>query len=121
AILVGPVGRSKRFARQLVDATRSLRVGAPSDPLSEIGPVIEQPQGKLAWALTTLDEGEQWLVKPREVPGGAGRYWTPGIRVGVKPGSRFHTEEFFGPVLGVMHAPTLGAAIRLQNAVDYGL
>ncbi|WP_261166932.1 bifunctional proline dehydrogenase/L-glutamate gamma-semialdehyde dehydrogenase [Microbacterium sp. Marseille-Q6965] len=121
AILVGPVGRSKRFARQLVDATRSLRVGPPSDPLSEVGPVIEVPQGKLRWALTTLDAGEQWLVKPQEVPGGNGRYWTPGIRVGVRPGSRFHTEEFFGPVLGVMHAPTMEAAIRLQNAVDYGL
>jgi RHH-type proline utilization regulon transcriptional repressor/proline dehydrogenase/delta 1-pyrroline-5-carboxylate dehydrogenase len=33
AILVGPVARSERFARQLVDAVRSLRVGAPSDPL----------------------------------------------------------------------------------------
>jgi RHH-type proline utilization regulon transcriptional repressor/proline dehydrogenase/delta 1-pyrroline-5-carboxylate dehydrogenase len=123
AILVGPVGRSKRFARQLVDATRSLRVGPPSDPLSEVGPLIEapRPSSKLHWALTTLDAGEQWLVKPQEVPGGDGRYWTPGIRVGVRAGSRFHTEEFFGPVLGVMHAPTLEAAIRLQNVVDYGL
>jgi len=121
AILVGPVGRSKRFARQLVDATRSLRVGWPSDPLSEIGPVIEPPQGKLAWALTTLEPGEEWLVAPRQLPDGDGRLWTPGIRVGVKPGSRFHTEEFFGPVLGIMYAPNLDEAIRLQNAVDYGL
>ncbi|OCG74819.1 proline dehydrogenase family protein [Microbacterium sediminis] len=121
AILVGPVGRSKRFARQLVDATRSLRVGWPADPLSEVGPVIERPPGKLEWALTTLDAGEDGLVKPRQLPGDAGRLRTPAIRVGVKPGSRFHTEEFFGPVLGVMYAPTLDDAIRLQNAVDYGL
>ncbi len=120
-ILVGSVGRSKRFARQLVDATRSLRVGPPSDPLSEMGPVIDVPTGKLEWALTTLDEGEQWLIKPRELPGGEGRYWTPGIRIGVKPGSRFHTEEFFGPVLGIMHAPSLESAIRMQNAVEFGL
>ncbi|WP_167626789.1 bifunctional proline dehydrogenase/L-glutamate gamma-semialdehyde dehydrogenase [Microbacterium sp. MEC084] len=125
AILVGPVARSKRFARQLVDATRSLRVGPPSDPLSEIGPVIEEPTGKLEWALTTLDEGERWLVQPHRVRDtgweGEGRYWTPGIRTGVQPGSRFHREEFFGPVLGIMHAPTLARAIELQNAVDYGL
>jgi len=121
AILVGPVGRSKRFARQLVDSVRSLRVGPANDPLSEMGPVIEVPQGKLAWALTELDEGEHWLIKPRELPGGGGRYWTPGIRTGVRPGSRFHTEEFFGPVLGVMHASSLAQAIRMQNAVDYGL
>ncbi|MCR2808642.1 MULTISPECIES: bifunctional proline dehydrogenase/L-glutamate gamma-semialdehyde dehydrogenase [unclassified Microbacterium] len=124
AILVGPVGRSKRFARQLVDAATSLRIGPPSDPMAEVGPVIEPPQGKLAWALTTLEEGEHWLVEPRPLDEGgefAGRLWSPGIRTGVQPGSRFHREEFFGPVLGVMHAHSLAHAIRLQNAVAYGL
>lgn len=124
AILVGPVGRSKRFARQLVDATTSLRVGPPSDALSEVGPVIEVPRGKLEWALHTLDEGEQWLVEPQPRDHGpefAGRLWSPGIRVGVAAGSRFHREEFFGPVLGVMHANSLSEAIELQNAVAYGL
>ncbi|MBN9168857.1 MAG: aldehyde dehydrogenase family protein, partial [Microbacterium sp.] len=41
AILVGPVGHSPRFARQLVDAVTSLRVGPSSVPTSEIGPVID--------------------------------------------------------------------------------
>ncbi|WP_223585811.1 proline dehydrogenase family protein [Microbacterium sp. OVT16B] len=122
AILVGPVGRSKRFARQLADAARSLHVGWPSDPLAEVGPVIEKPQGKLAWALSELEADEEWLIRPRLVGGDpSGRLWSPGIRVGVQPGSRFHREEFFGPVLGVMHAPTLEKAIELQNAVAYGL
>jgi RHH-type transcriptional regulator, proline utilization regulon repressor / proline dehydrogenase / delta 1-pyrroline-5-carboxylate dehydrogenase len=124
AILVGPVGRSRRFARQLVDAVRSLRVAPPTDALAEVGPVIEPPQGKLEWALTTLDDGEKWLVQPEELDHGpeyAGRFWSPGIRTGVQPGSRFHREEFFGPVLGVMTAPSLAAAIELQNAVAYGL
>lgn len=83
------------------------------------------PQGKLAWALTELEEGEQWLVEPREVadapPEYAGRLWRPGIRVGVRAGSRTHREEFFGPMLGVMHASSLAEAIELQNAVAYGL
>jgi RHH-type proline utilization regulon transcriptional repressor/proline dehydrogenase/delta 1-pyrroline-5-carboxylate dehydrogenase len=123
AILVGPVGRSPRFARQLADAVRSLHVGPPTDPLAEVGPVIEKPQGKLAWALSTLEGDEQWLIEPALAPGddGSGRLWRPGIRVGVQPGSRFHTEEFFGPVLGVMHAPTLARAVEMQNAVAYGL
>ncbi|WOQ69929.1 bifunctional proline dehydrogenase/L-glutamate gamma-semialdehyde dehydrogenase [Microbacterium limosum] len=120
AILVGPVGRSKRFARQLVDAATSLRVGFPHDPRAEVGPVIEPPSGKLQWALTTLDEGERWLVEPRPLDAQR-RLWSPGIRTGVEPGSRFHREEFFGPVLGIMHAATLDQAIDLQNAVDYGL
>ncbi|KRA24644.1 1-pyrroline-5-carboxylate dehydrogenase [Microbacterium sp. Root61] len=124
AILVGPVGRSKRFARQLVDAATSLRVGPPSDPVAEVGPVIEPPHGKLRWALTTLEDDERWLVEPRPLdisPEFEGRFWSPGIRTGVLPGSRFHQEEFFGPVLGVMHATSLSHAIELQNAVAYGL
>ncbi|MCP1427882.1 RHH-type proline utilization regulon transcriptional repressor/proline dehydrogenase/delta 1-pyrroline-5-carboxylate dehydrogenase [Microbacterium foliorum] len=122
AILVGPVGRSHRFARQLADATRSLHVGWPSDPLAEVGPVIERPEGKLAWALTELEGEEKWLIEPAvSADDPSGRLWRPGIRVGVQPGSRFHLEEFFGPVLGVMHAPTLERAIELQNAVAYGL
>ncbi len=123
AILVGPVGRSPRFARQLADAVRSLHIGPPTDPLAEVGPVIERPDGKLAWALSELEGEEQWLIEPALAEGddGSGRLWRPGIRVGVQPGSRFHTEEFFGPVLGVMHAPTLAKAIEMQNAVAYGL
>ncbi|KKX98521.1 proline dehydrogenase family protein [Microbacterium sp. Ag1] len=123
AILVGPVGRSARFARQLADAVRSLHVGPPTDPLAEVGPVIEQPQGKLAWALSELEGDEQWLIEPSlaVADDGSRRLWRPGVRVGVQPGSRFHTEEFFGPVLGVMHAPTLARAVEMQNAVAYGL
>jgi RHH-type proline utilization regulon transcriptional repressor/proline dehydrogenase/delta 1-pyrroline-5-carboxylate dehydrogenase len=124
AILVGSVGRSARFARQLVDATRSLVIASPADAAAEVGPVIEPPQGKLAWALTTLDDGEKWLVEPEQIdaaPELAGRLWRPGIRTGVAPGSRFHLEEFFGPVLGVIHASSLAEAIELQNAVAYGL
>ncbi|MFT4235815.1 MAG: proline dehydrogenase family protein, partial [Microbacterium sp.] len=117
-ILVGQVARSKRFARQLVDATTSLRVGPSDDPRSEVGPLIGEPTERQAWALGELGEGEQWLVTPTQIEE---RYWTPGIRIGVREGSRFHREEFFCPVLGVMHAPTLERAIAIQNAVDYGL
>jgi RHH-type proline utilization regulon transcriptional repressor/proline dehydrogenase/delta 1-pyrroline-5-carboxylate dehydrogenase len=121
AILVGSVARSRRFARQLVDATTSLRVGPAADPLSEVGPLLEPPDDALRWALTTLGEGERWLVQPRELDfgvEGAGRFWTPGIRTGVAPGSRFHRERFPGPVLGIMHASSLAQAIEILNAVD---
>ncbi|GAB3603593.1 proline dehydrogenase family protein [Microbacterium aureliae] len=124
AILVGPVGRSRRFARQLVDAVRSLRVGLPDDPLADVGPLVEQPDEALRWALTTLGEGEQWLIRPRQIDTAArwqGRLWSPGIRTGVRPGSRAHLEEFPVPVLGIMHAPSLRHAIELQNATAYGL
>lgn len=119
-ILVGSVGRSERFRRQLVDAATSLRVGWPEHPASQMGPIVEPANGKLLHALTTLGADEEWLVEPRQLDG-TGRLWSPGIRANVKPGSYFHLTEFFGPVLGVMHAKDLDEAIRFQNAVDFGL
>ncbi|KQY59440.1 1-pyrroline-5-carboxylate dehydrogenase [Aeromicrobium sp. Root495] len=120
AILVGSVGESERFRRQLVDAVSSMRVAWPEDPEAVIGPVIQEPEGKLADALTTLAPGESWLLEPRRLDE-TGRLWSPGIRTGVRPGSEFHTTEYFGPVLGLMHAPSLETAVQWQNATDFGL
>ncbi len=120
AILVGSVGKSERFRRQLVDAVKTLPVGWPQDPTTSMGPVIEPVSGKLERGLTELGEGESWLVKPRQLDE-TDRLWSPGVRDGVAAGSEFHLTEYFGPVLGIMTAPTLEAAIELQNAVDYGL
>ena len=106
------------FMERLGDATRSLVVGPPGDPGSVVGPVIDEPSPKLHRGLTQLDAGERWLVEPRHL---GGNLWSPGVRVGVQPGSWFHVTECFGPVLGVMRADGLDHAIELQNATPYGL
>ncbi|MDM7831793.1 bifunctional proline dehydrogenase/L-glutamate gamma-semialdehyde dehydrogenase [Cellulomonas edaphi] len=119
-ILVGSACTDDRLRRQLADAVASLRVGPAADLATGMGPLVEPAAGKLRRALTTLDEGEEWLVAPRRLDD-EGRCWTPGVRHGVQPGSWFHTTECFGPVLGVMRARTLDEAIEWQNAVAFGL
>jgi len=119
-ILVGSTGTSRRFARQLVDAVRSLHTGPGTDLSTTVGPLTEPAGGKLLRALTTLEPGERWVVQPRRLDD-EGRLWTPGVKVGVAPGSPFHLTEVFGPVLGIMRAATLEDAIELQNAVPFGL
>jgi RHH-type proline utilization regulon transcriptional repressor/proline dehydrogenase/delta 1-pyrroline-5-carboxylate dehydrogenase len=119
-ILVGSVGRSERFRRQLVDAVKTLRIGYAQDPTTTMGPLIEPIHGKTERALTALDGTESWLVRPRALDE-SGRLWSPGVRDGVMPGSAFHLTEYFAPVLGIMRAGTLDEAIRLQNAPSFGL
>jgi RHH-type proline utilization regulon transcriptional repressor/proline dehydrogenase/delta 1-pyrroline-5-carboxylate dehydrogenase len=119
-ILVGTVANSERFLGQLVDSTASLRVGYPQEAISQMGPIIEPAKGKLLRALTTLNDGEKWLVEPKKLDD-SGKLWSPGIRTNVQPGSEFHLTEYFGPVLGIMHAKTLAEAIDFQRAIDYGL
>ncbi|MGZ4793512.1 MAG: aldehyde dehydrogenase family protein, partial [Ilumatobacteraceae bacterium] len=118
AIVEGPLYDDESFMARLADATRSLVVGTPVDPGSVVGPLIGEPSEKLRRGLTQLDSGERWLVEPRDL---GDNLWSPGIRVGVQPGSWFHLTECFGPVLGVMRADDLDQAIELQNATPYGL
>ena len=108
------------FTKQLVDAASSLVVGAGTSFSTLVGPVIRPPSGSLLRALTTLDEGESWLLEPKQLDD-AGHIWRPGIKVGVKEGSWSHQNEWFGPVLAIMKAPDLDTAISWQNSTPYGL
>ncbi|WP_045744145.1 bifunctional proline dehydrogenase/L-glutamate gamma-semialdehyde dehydrogenase [Actinoplanes rectilineatus] len=119
-VLVGSVARSQRFRTQLLDAVSSLEVGYPSDPRTQVGPLVEPASGKLLDGLTTLGPGERWLLEPSQRDE-SGRSWTPGIRDGVRRGSAYHLTEYFGPILGIMTADTLDEAIDLVDEVDYGL
>jgi len=108
------------FMSRLAAAVGSVRVGVADDLATMTGPLVGAPSEKLLRALTTLEPGEQWLVAPRCLD--AERHqWSPGVRLGVAPGSWFHLTECFGPVLGIMRARDLDHAIELQNAGEFGL
>src|SRR5699024_3539043 len=119
-ITVGSVTTSRRFTAQLADAVLSLHVGRPTDPTVQMGPVIEEPGEKLRSGLTELGEVEACPSRPP--PRADSRtLFSPGVRHGVRAGSAFHLTEYFGPVLGVIHAETLEEAVRIQNGTDFGL
>lgn len=119
-ILVGEAGLSQRIHDQIIDAVTSLHVSVPSDLSTQVPPVMMPDDDKLQRGMTTLETGEHWAVKPRLIDAELG-LWTPGVRAGVKAGSDFHKTEFFAPVMGVMQVSTLGEAIAVVNAVEYGL
>ena len=108
------------FKKQLVDTARSFSVGSVWAFENRMGPLILPPSGDLKSALTTLEPGESWALQPENI-GANPHLWTPGIKWGVQPGSYTHRTEFFGPVLGVMCADDLEAAIDLVNQTGYGL
>ena len=129
AILEAEVYDDPDFRRQLRDAASSRAVGSAWELASLQTPLTQPPSPKLLRALTTLEPGEEWLLEPRlQTADGASstdpalcRLWTPGIKLGVQPGSFFHTTECFGPVLGLMRAQDLNEAIDFANGVDFGL
>jgi RHH-type proline utilization regulon transcriptional repressor/proline dehydrogenase/delta 1-pyrroline-5-carboxylate dehydrogenase len=108
------------FKRQLVDAARSFATGSAWDFSNKMGPLIHPPRDDLAKAMTELESGETWALKPENVVGNA-NMWTPGIKWDVKPGSTTHLTEFFGPLLGVLPAKNLKQAVDMVNQTGFGL
>jgi len=119
-ILEKEVYDDPHFLKQLKDAVTSLKVGPAWDPSSKVIPLITPPHATLMEGLTKLDEGESWLVKPQQNEANP-HLWSPGVKLGVKKGSRSHQKEFFGPVLSLMRAENLQEAIELANGTPYGL
>ncbi|MDP1819674.1 MAG: bifunctional proline dehydrogenase/L-glutamate gamma-semialdehyde dehydrogenase, partial [Acidimicrobiales bacterium] len=111
-VLVGSVATSRRFHRQLEDAVASLVVGDATNPATQMGPLVEPADGKVLDGLTSLGPGERWILQPRPLDD-TGRLWSPGLRDGVRRGSAFHLVEYFGPILGIMHAASLDEAIDI--------
>ncbi len=120
AIVERSIWEESRFVEQLVDAVTSLAVGAATAPECVVGPVIRPPEAALQRALTSCEGDEYWLVEPRPLDA-ARLLWSPGVKVGVAPGSWSHLNEWFGPVLGVMIAPDFETGLRWQNMTPYGL
>lgn len=108
------------FREQLRDAVKSLSVGSAWNPKTKISPLIMPPGKTLLRGLTTLEEGEDWLLEPKQDVNNP-NLWSPGIKFGVKKGSFGYENEFFGPVLGVMCAESVEHAIGLANGTRYGL
>ena len=65
------------FRRQLRDAAASLAGRRAWEREPRHAADRSRPRGALRRALTTLDEGEKWLLEPRPI-GGDPRLWSPG-------------------------------------------
>lgn len=124
-ILLGSVARSPKFRAALRDAVLALRVGdsarpGTEDPLTfDIGPLSVPPSQRAIDALTKLESGEQWLVQPRQLDH-AGLLWSPGVKLGVAPNSRFWEDARGLPVIGCATSALLSDAVQQQNASGSG-
>mgnify|MGYP003583100974 FL=1 len=119
-ILEESIYNDPHFKQQLADAVASMKVGPAWKLSNKLAALIKAPSGDLERGLTTLEPGEEWVIKPAMVDGNPS-IWSPGVKYGVRPGSYTHMTEFFGPVLGVMRAKDLDEAISFVNQTGYGL
>lgn len=106
-----------RFLEMLEPVVMALRVGDPSDPETEMGPLISRRQ---------LDRVRSYVPESSvafrgKVPAGPGFWFAPTVLAGVEPAHRVLAEEVFGPVVAVVPFDDEADAVRLANAGPFGL
>ena len=113
-----------RFVEAVAQRTARIWVGDPSNPQTELGPLIHSDH----WARVHgyIESGQQ--EGARLVVGGAqpadlseGNYLQATLFADVDPKMRIFQEEIFGPVVVATPFKDEGEAIRLANNVRYGL
>ncbi len=110
------------FESRFVEAMRSLKVGDPMDPATEVGPLAtpqivsdleRQVKDALAAGARALTGGHR-VQRP-------GNFYEPTVLSGVPKTSPVYYEEFFGPVAMLFRVSNIDAAITLANDTPFGL
>ncbi len=114
------------FLERLVEATRSLNIGDPADPSTDVGPVIDAEAKAKINSYIEVGKQEGKLALAMDVPAGLEEkvglpYVAPHIFSDIRPEHRLANEEIFGPVLGVIRVKDFDEALRVANATPYKL
>jgi aldehyde dehydrogenase (NAD+) len=116
--------RHDELAEAIVAAMAGIRVGAPDDPQSQMGPLAMQRQ---------LERVEGYIASGRQqgaklACGGTrpahlkkGYYFQPTLFTAVDNRMRIAQEEIFGPVISLIACRDEADAIRIANDSIYGL
>ncbi|KAI1209410.1 delta-1-pyrroline-5-carboxylate dehydrogenase 1 [Annulohypoxylon truncatum] len=91
------------FREQLVAETNKLRVGAPWEPQTFIGPVIHEPSfKKLSGVIDAAkDDPELELLAGGKYDGSKGYFVHPTVYLTTNPAHKLLSMELFGPILTV--------------------
>jgi len=109
---------------RLVELAREVKIGDPTDPDVQMGPLISGAQRDRveAHVASALDDGATLAVGGRRPAGlDEGFYFEPTILTEVAPDARIAQEEVFGPVLTVLRYNGDDEAVAIANNSQYGL
>lgn len=119
-------GIRDRFIERLIERTKSIRIGDPLDPDTQMGPLVNAAQkekvlgyieaGKAEGATLACGGGE-----PRLQGFEKGHFVEPTIFTGVTDTMRIAREEIFGPVMAVLDFDDEDEVIARANDTEFGL
>ena len=117
-----PRARFDEWAEAFVQAARALRIGAGTDPATQMGPLaharrIEDMQ---RFVDDAVDRGARLLCGGRRIAR-PGYFFEPTVIADAPDDSRVMRQEPFGPIAVLQPYDTLDEAITAANALPYGL
>jgi aldehyde dehydrogenase (NAD+) len=107
---------------KLVARAEAMRIGAPWEDDTDIGPVINETAVEKIDAYTQIgkDEGATLLTGGERVDG-QGFYYRPTVFADADPQMRIAQEEIFGPTTALIPVGSFEEAVAAANSVQYGL
>jgi len=111
------------YVSAFVEHTKTLVVGDPLDPKTDIGPMVSAIQrGKVVAQIeAAVAAGAELLVGGGNAGRERGHYLEPCVLTSVPEDSDLLTEETFGPVAPIVPVASLDEAIEKANSLDFGL
>ena len=110
------------FERLFVEKMKSLKVGDPLDPKTEIGPLATPAiRDEVHDAVRRSVAAGARLALGGEPQPGRGNFYPPTVLADVPPDSPAANEEIFGPVAALFRVRDASEAIAIANSSRYGL
>ncbi len=107
----------------VADRARSITLGDPLDPATEMGPLANQAQLNkvLAEIEAARAAGARLVTGGETLAGERGLFVTPTVFADVRNDMAVAQHEIFGPVLGVQSFQDDAEAVRIANDTRFGL
>ncbi|HEX8493654.1 MAG TPA: aldehyde dehydrogenase family protein [Pyrinomonadaceae bacterium] len=124
AVVVNEI--ADEFVAALKRRAEGMRIGAGSDPQTEMGPSVDENQFKtvLSYVEIGREDGAELVCGGTRAEGDGldrGYFVRPTIFDHVTTDMRIAREEIFGPVLSVLRVKDFDEAMQVANDSEYGL
>ncbi|WP_394525470.1 aldehyde dehydrogenase [Paenarthrobacter nicotinovorans] len=114
----------EEFVALLAEQAKKIRLGSPSDPETEMGPLVEESavNRSVRYIQEAVAAGARIAAGGgRALPETGGYYVEPTVLENVTPDLPVAREEIFGPVVAVLGFDDYDEAVRIANDSEYGL
>ncbi len=113
---------SEQFHKKLAERVRTIKVGNPLDPKTEVGPLIHKTHFDKVNSYVDIGQQEgATLAEGGTRVGDLGWYIRPTLFTHASNSMRIAQEEVFGPFLTTMTFENEAEALAMANDIQYGL